>query len=125
MYSTAPKPGAADRTGQAPLAGYGYGLPLSRLYARYFQGDLVLNSVEGYGTSAVIFLKTHSTDANELLPIYNKTADKHYRMAAPNPDWSAPMPGTHRNHPNAPTKSINVGPGGIAKSFSVYSRKPK
>lgn len=56
MYSTAPQPSKSDAH-TVPLAGYGYGLPISRLYARYFHGDLVLLSSEGYGTDAVVYMK--------------------------------------------------------------------
>ena len=34
----------------------GYGLPISRAYARYFGGDLNLMSMEGYGTDAFLHL---------------------------------------------------------------------
>eukprot|EP00171_Calliarthron_tuberculosum_P020118 IDg20118t1 len=39
-----------------PIAGFGYGLPLSRLYARYWGGELSLTSMEGYGTDAYLHL---------------------------------------------------------------------
>ncbi|KAI4736543.1 alpha-ketoacid dehydrogenase kinase [Aureobasidium sp. EXF-12298] len=41
---------------KAPMAGFGYGLPISRLYARYFGGDLKLISMEGYGTDVYLHL---------------------------------------------------------------------
>ena len=77
----------------AAFAGYGYGLPLSRLYARYFHGDLKVNSIEGYGTDAIIYLKTHASDASELLPIFNKTSTKQYKASVPTADWTDPSSG--------------------------------
>ncbi|KAK7092947.1 pyruvate dehydrogenase (acetyl-transferring) kinase, mitochondrial-like isoform X2 [Littorina saxatilis] len=98
MYSTAPEPSRSDSI-SAPLAGYGYGLPLSRLYARYFQGDLVLSTVEGHGTDAHIYLKVLSDEANELLPVYNRTASKVYHSDTPINDWSSPQPWSPTNTP--------------------------
>ncbi|XP_019878020.2 pyruvate dehydrogenase (acetyl-transferring) kinase, mitochondrial [Aethina tumida] len=87
MYSTAPQPSKSDAH-TVPLAGYGYGLPISRLYARYFHGDLILLSCEGYGTDAVIYMKALTNEANELLPIFNKTTSRFYRTVTQNNDWS-------------------------------------
>ena len=36
-----------DHNIDSPLAGLGYGLPISRSYARYFGGDLSIMSMEG------------------------------------------------------------------------------
>ncbi|XP_060111401.1 pyruvate dehydrogenase kinase, isozyme 2 isoform X1 [Heteronotia binoei] len=88
MYSTAPKPELG--TGGTPLAGFGYGLPISRLYAKYFQGDLQLFSMEGFGTDAVIYLKALSTDSVERLPVYNKSAWRHYQTSQEADDWCVP-----------------------------------
>lgn len=32
------------------IAGYGFGLPLSQVYAQYFGGDIIMQSMHGYGT---------------------------------------------------------------------------
>uniref|UniRef100_A0A672YVT7 Protein-serine/threonine kinase n=1 Tax=Sphaeramia orbicularis TaxID=375764 RepID=A0A672YVT7_9TELE len=89
MYSTAPRPSIADKH-RAPLAGFGYGLPISRLYARYFQGDLQLYSMEGHGTDAVIHLKALSSDSVERLPVFNKSALRHYKLSLEADDWCVP-----------------------------------
>eukprot|EP00252_Welwitschia_mirabilis_P001537 TRINITY_DN113_c0_g1_i2.p1 TRINITY_DN113_c0_g1~~TRINITY_DN113_c0_g1_i2.p1 ORF type:complete len:206 (-),score=38.29 TRINITY_DN113_c0_g1_i2:379-996(-) len=58
FYSTAKSPVLAGSLQNMPsvMAGYGYGLPISRLYARYFGGDLQIISMEGYGTDAYLHL---------------------------------------------------------------------
>lgn len=90
MYSTAPQPPSPDAADTTPLAGYGYGLPVSRLYAKYFNGDLWLSSVDGYGTDAMVSLKLFPQDASELLPIYNKTSVNKYLQSKQVGDWSDP-----------------------------------
>ncbi|RXM91719.1 [Pyruvate dehydrogenase (acetyl-transferring)] kinase isozyme 3, mitochondrial [Acipenser ruthenus] len=98
MYSTAPRPNFEPSSTAAPLispslvlqAGFGYGLPISRLYARYFQGDLKLYSMEGVGTDAVIYLKALSSESFERLPVFNKSAWRHYQTSPEADDWSNP-----------------------------------
>jgi len=58
----------ADHGSDSPLAGLGYGLPISRSYARYFGGDLSLMSMEGYGTDAFVYL-ARLGNTREPLPI--------------------------------------------------------
>jgi len=92
LYSTAPTPSlSAGGAGTTPMAGLGYGLPLSRLYARYFHGDLILSSQDGFGTDATVYLRALANEASELLPVYNKTSkDQYSRPRSMVADWTDP-----------------------------------
>ncbi|KAK8445840.1 hypothetical protein SEVIR_9G394500v4 [Setaria viridis] len=68
LYSTAENPPDLDEHNEGvTMAGYGYGIPISRLYARYFGGDLQIISMEGYGTDAYLHL-SRLGDSEEPLP---------------------------------------------------------
>ncbi|KAI9314339.1 alpha-ketoacid dehydrogenase kinase [Dichotomocladium elegans] len=75
MYTTAEaqelEPGYSRTDFRAPMAGFGYGLPISRLYARYFGGDLKLISMEGYfiryGTDVYLHLNRLSNSDEPLM----------------------------------------------------------
>eukprot|EP00163_Fabomonas_tropica_P028651 TRINITY_DN5883_c0_g1_i1.p1 TRINITY_DN5883_c0_g1~~TRINITY_DN5883_c0_g1_i1.p1 ORF type:complete len:421 (+),score=14.91 TRINITY_DN5883_c0_g1_i1:232-1494(+) len=56
----------ADFHRDIPLAGFGYGLPISRLYAMYFGGNLDLMSMEGYGTDAYVHIHKLGTKMEPL-----------------------------------------------------------
>lgn len=71
LHSTAPD--ASLGVNKAALAGYGVGLPLSRLYARYFGGDLDVKSLEGFGTDAYIHLSRLGHNCEELPDVVKKS----------------------------------------------------
>lgn len=67
------------------------------MYSRYFKGDLIINSFEGHSTDAIIYLKVLSSQAEEFLPVFNKSSSKHYKSGnVSSHDWSS--------HPHNPTK---------------------
>jgi len=92
LYSTAPTPDVTTGgAGSAPMAGLGYGLPLSRLYARYFHGDIILSSFDGFGTDATLYLRALAREASEVLPIFNQMSKQLYSKPKPMvADWTDP-----------------------------------
>jgi len=97
MFSTAPgvitEEGSYGTLGLEndllPMHGLGYGLPLSRVYARYFKGDIVMASVDGYGTDTYVYLQRLSHLATENLPIYNSSSSAKLKSISTQvPDWT-------------------------------------
>lgn len=72
FYTSAEKPVKEDDlqdfhdNHKVPFMGLGVGLPHSRLYARYFSGDLKLISMEGYGTDVYLHLNRLSSSTEPL-----------------------------------------------------------
>ncbi|XP_063715385.1 pyruvate dehydrogenase (acetyl-transferring) kinase isozyme 2, mitochondrial-like isoform X2 [Symsagittifera roscoffensis] len=92
LYTTAKLPMQISTHGgdSTPLAGYGYGLPLSRIYARYFNGDLILCPQEGLGTDAIIYLNAFSSRSFEHLPVFNSATKRQYLAPQTKSDWTHP-----------------------------------
>ena len=44
------------------------------LVFRYFGGEIQIQSMDGHGTDAFIYLKALETDARETLPIFNTSS---------------------------------------------------
>lgn len=63
--------------GRFRMAGLGFGLPLSRLYARYFGGDLTLVSLPGYGVD--VYLKLQRLEGSDWL---ETSGEEHLPMGA-------------------------------------------
>lgn len=57
---------AGVRSNGGLLAGYGVGLTLSRLYARYFGGDLQIVSLDGHGTDVHLHVSRLGTACENL-----------------------------------------------------------
>jgi len=68
LYSTARKGSGLDGGDASELAGYGVGLPISRLYARYLGGSLDLISWPGYGTDTYLNFPRLSSELKEVVP---------------------------------------------------------
>ena len=97
MYSTAPTPNSignaaltslavmqrAEVQRRGAIAGYGVGLPMSRLYAQYFGGDLDVKSVEGLGTDCYLHLPKLG-DNCENLPVLVRSSPGELDSSIPN-----------------------------------------
>lgn len=57
QFSTSEQPFEAYADGTSPLSGWGMGLPLGRLYARYLGGSLELMNMPGIGVDAYLYLR--------------------------------------------------------------------
>ena len=58
------------------LAGFGVGLPISRLYANYLGGSMNLISLPGYGTHAYVYFPRLNSEQVEVVPDKNHSWKK-------------------------------------------------
>ncbi|CAL1153908.1 unnamed protein product [Cladocopium goreaui] len=67
LYGAAAR--GADEGAATPLAGYGVGLPVSRLHARYLGGQLQLTTYPGFGTDVCVRLPRITSEQVEEIEI--------------------------------------------------------
>ena len=60
--------GVSTNKCQDEMAGFGIGLPLSRLYAKYFGGDIIIQNTFGHGTSLYLTICSLGTSVESHNP---------------------------------------------------------
>lgn len=70
----------------------GFGLPLARIYARYFGGELTLRSMEGYGVDAYLYLPRLGQNGEELPASVATSPGESDSSPAPEAFWSNSKP---------------------------------
>lgn len=100
LFTTSPSPSLTEEA--VPLSGFGYGLPLSRLYARYFQGDIRAASYENHGTDIYIYFQALAKESVEKLPIWSKTVSDRMNTDKDSDcgDWTDSVPGMEATVPD-------------------------
>jgi len=68
LYGAAARSDTDSGPEATPLSGFGVGVPISRLHARYLGGKLRVQSFPGYGTDAYLNLPTIITQQVESIP---------------------------------------------------------
>eukprot|EP00928_Gymnodinium_smaydae_P058846 TRINITY_DN42058_c0_g1_i1.p1 TRINITY_DN42058_c0_g1~~TRINITY_DN42058_c0_g1_i1.p1 ORF type:complete len:421 (+),score=78.34 TRINITY_DN42058_c0_g1_i1:59-1264(+) len=80
--------GKAGRAPRSQLAGYGFGLPLTRLHAQYFGGDVFMQALPGHGVDMYLIL-THlkagsgSTELDDFSTVLYTTENRSNSSEAP------------------------------------------
>ncbi|CAG5090117.1 Oidioi.mRNA.OKI2018_I69.PAR.g12468.t1.cds [Oikopleura dioica] len=87
LYTKPPEQSTSKMPLVEPLAGYGYGIPLAAVYARYLGGDVVIQSLQNYGTDVVIYLPSNAKDLIEVLPVFTAKTKEYYNSQSRKKTW--------------------------------------
>jgi pyruvate dehydrogenase kinase 2/3/4 len=68
-YTTADRSPNDMFSSDSVIAGFGHGLPLSRLYMKYWGGGIHIQSTEGFGTSVLLRFSKHISGVTETSPL--------------------------------------------------------
>lgn len=68
---------SVEGTGNRPIAGEGFGLPLVRIYSKYFGGNLSFQSLEGHGTDVYLRLAHLEPNLGVGNPYFDLMSGKH------------------------------------------------
>lgn len=120
--ANAPSPSSRWRMG-----GLGFGLPLSRLYARYFGGDLKLVSMPGYGVDAFLTLEhlvgSWEEPGDEHVPVRPSAAPREGKEGSGGGGGGGGGGGKTKEGASSPSVSSNGGRGSEGSAGGEEQRR--